>query len=304
MKQEVLLTGGSGFIGSCVTDELLKRGYVIHSVSIDDSFLKHQNLITHNVNLLNSDDLKDFMSKNKFKNMIHLAWYTGKGCHGSNLNMDWAAATINLLKTFKENGGERFLGAGSVSEYAFEYGFLREDKTPLTSPSLYGQAKAAVYNMGKIFCKSNDIDFKWARIFNLYGPKEKSSRLMPSVICSALRDEDIKVSTCTKQQDYLHVFDTARGIVDLFESDVNGAVNISSGRPTHLRDIVLKIAELTNFKGDIKWGAIPTSFDDEFVCGDNTRLVKEVGWKQQISMEEGLKQTINWWKTKGLQNVR
>lgn len=304
MKQ-ILLTGGNGFIGAWVADELLKRGYIVHSTyNANPGLMQRENLINHKLDLMNQKDVSDFMSEHKFKDVIHLAWYTGKGCHGSNVNLDWTEATINLLKTFKENGGQKFLGAGSVSEYSFEYGFLREDKTPLTSPSLYGQSKAAVYNIGRIFCKSNDIDFQWARIFNLYGPNEKMSRLMPSVICSALRNEDIKVSTCVKQQDYLHVFDTARGIVDLYESDVKGAVNISSGRPTYLRDIVLKIAELTNFKGDIKWGAIPTSFDDEFVCGDNTRLKKEVGWKQQLDMEEGLKQTINWWKTKGLQDVR
>ncbi len=304
MTKSVLLTGGSGFIGSVVSDELLKRNYVVHSVHYGTCIENKPNLIQHNLNLLDSNAVKKFMADNHFENVIHLAWYTGKGCHGSNVNMDWTMATLNLLNAFKENGGKKFLGAGSVSEYAFEYGFLREDKTPLTSPSIYGQSKAAVYNIGRVFCKSNDIDFKWARIFNLYGPNEKISRLMPSVICSALRNEDIKVSTCTKQQDYLHVFDTARGIVDLYESGVGGAVNISSGRPTHLKDIVLKIAELTDFKGDIKWGAIPTSFDDEFVCGDNTRLTKEVGWKQQLNMEEGLKQTINWWKTKGLKNVR
>jgi nucleoside-diphosphate-sugar epimerase len=118
---------------------------------------------------------------------------------------------------------------------------------------------------------------------------------MPSVINSCLRGEDVKVSDCLKFQDYLHVEDTARGIVDVFESNLNGAVNVCSGHPVQLRTIVNKIAELTNFKGRILWGAIPAAFGDDVVVGNNEKL-KSLGWKPKYSMEEGLKATISWWQ--------
>ena len=123
---------------------------------------------------------------------------------------------------------------------------------------------------------------------------------MPSVMCSCLRGEDVKVSDCLKFQDYLHVEDTARGIVAVFESDIEGAVNISSGQPVQLRTIVNKIAELTNFKGKILWGAIPAAFGDDVVVGNNNKL-KSIGWTPKYTLEEGLKQTINFWK--GEKNV-
>lgn len=294
--QKVLLTGGTGFIGRCVTTELLEKGYEVFVLSNSGSLPENKSLIPVELDLFDLSAVENFLSEGKFENLIHLAWYTGAKCHSSDVNLDWTAMSLNLLKSFQKHGGKKVLVAGSVSEYDFSYGYLKEDFTPLTNPSLYGQCKASLYNMAKVFCKQTDMDFKWARIFNLYGPNEKKNRLMPAVICSILNHEDVKVSTCTKIQDYLHVYDTASGIVELFKSDVQGAVNISSGTPLNLRVVVEKIAELMDYKGEILYGAIPTSFEDNFVVGCNDRLTQEVGWKQKYTLEEGLKQTIEWWR--------
>ena len=123
---------------------------------------------------------------------------------------------------------------------------------------------------------------------------------MPSVINSCLKGEDVKVSDCLKFQDYLHVEDTARAIVKVLESDIQGAVNICSGHPVQLRTIVNMIAKLTDFKGNILWGAIPAAFGDDVVVGNNSKL-KSIGFEPSYSLEEGLKQTINWWRTQNVQ---
>lgn len=297
---KVLITGSSGFIGSKVVDELLNRGYEVHSLAYDILPTTNKNLIQHKMNLLNSEEIKNFFSNNSFNYLLHLAWYTGEKCHVHNSNIDWFISTLTLLKVFAESGGKVFLGAGSCSEYEYKYGYLTEDFTPTDPQTLYGNSKNAVYNVAKVFCKQNDIDFKWARIFNLYGPNEKSKRLMPSVIRSCLNGEDVKVSDCLKYQDYLYVEDTANAIVDVFESELDNAVNICSGRPVQLRTIVNKIAEFTNFKGNILWGAIPAAFEDEVVVGNNKKL-KSIGWSPKYSLDDGLKLTINWWKENNVQ---
>lgn len=293
--KKVLVSGASGFIGSRVVKELLERGYEVHALVFQGFMPEKANLIQYDINILSKDDMESFFKENSFENFIHLAWYVGAKCHVSELNIDWVVASLNLLKFFKESGGKVFVGAGTCSEYEYKYGYLYEDTTPTNPGTLYGNGKNALYNLAKIYCMQNGIIFKWPRIFNLYGPNEKLQRLMPSVINSCLKGEDVRVSDCLKYQDYLHVEDTARGIVDVFENNIEGAVNISSGEPTQLRTIVTKIAELTNFKGNILWGAIPAAFGDNVVVGNNDKL-KSIGWKQKYSMEEGLKQTINWWK--------
>ncbi len=295
MKKKVLITGGTGFIGRNVVDELISRGWEVHSLVFPPFAPEKEGLIQYEMNLMDTDAVNKFLKEHNFENLIHLAWYVGPKCHVHDLNLDWTLATLNLLKNFKENGGKRFAGAGTISEYEYKYGYLLEDETPTSPKTLYGESKNSIYKIASVYCKQNGIEFKWPRIFNLYGPAEKSQRLMPSVINSCLKGEDVKVSDCLKFQDYLHVKDTACGIVDVFESDIEGAVNICSGKPVQLRTIVEKIAELTNFKGKILWGAIPAAFGDEVVVGNNEKL-KSIGWNQKYSLEEGLKETIDWWK--------
>lgn len=295
MKEKVLVTGGTGFIGRNVVDELIKRGYEVHSLVYPPFAPEQKGLVQYEMNLLDKESLEEFFENHSFENLIHLAWYVGPKCHVHDLNLDWTIATLNLLKFFKDSGGKKFLGAGTISEYEYKYGYLVEDQTPTDPQTLYGNSKNAIFNIAKVYCKQNNIDFKWPRIFNLYGPAEKPQRLMPSVINSCLKGEDVKVSDCLKFQDYLHVEDTARGIVDVFESDIQGAVNICSGKPLQLRTIVEKIAELTNFKGNILWGAIPAAFGDDLVTGSNEKL-KSIGWKPKYNLEDGLLQTINWWR--------
>lgn len=295
MKKKVLITGGTGFIGRNVVNQLINRGYEVHSLVYPPFAPEREGLVQYEMNLMDSKAVENFLATHNFENLIHLAWYVGPKCHIADLNMDWTIATLNLLKSFKEHGGKTFLGAGTVSEYEYKYGYLLEDDTPTDPQTLYGNSKNAIFNIAKVYCKQNGIDFKWPRIFNLYGPAEKPQRLMPSVINSCLKDEDVKVSDCLKFQDYLHVEDTARGIVSVFESDIQGAVNICSGKPVQLRVIVEKIAELTDFKGKILWGAIPAAFGDDLVVGNNEKL-KSTGWKPKYDLDDGLKNTINWWR--------
>ena len=295
MTKKVLITGGTGFIGKNVVAELIKRGYEVHSLVFPPFAPEQKGLVQYEMNLMDSNAVDKFLSEHHFENLIHLAWYVGKGCHIADQNIDWTISTLNLLTSFQKYGGKTFVGAGTISEYEYKFGYLLEDETPTSPETLYGESKNSVYKIAKTFCKQHDMNFKWPRIFNLYGPNEKPQRLMPSVINSCLKGEDVKVSDCLKFQDYLHVEDTARGIVEVFESEIQGAVNICSGKPVQLRYIVNKIAELTNFKGNILWGAIPAAFGDEVVVGNNDNL-KSSGWSPKYTLDEGLRQTINWWK--------
>ena len=293
--KKALITGSSGFIGAHVTAELLRRGYEVHAVVHSASLPVQPGLVQHKLNLLDSVAVESFLAEHRFESLLHLAWYVGPKCHIHAVNMDWVAASLHLLQSFARHGGKRFLGAGSCSEYEYQYGYLTEELTPTNPGTLYGNGKNALYHLARLFCAQEGLVFKWPRIFNCYGPQEKPHRLMPAVICSCLRGEDVRVSDCLKFQDYLHVADTASAIADVWESEMQGAVNICSGQPIQLRAIVNKIAELTSFGGKILWGALPAAFEKELVIGNNKKL-KSLGWELRYTLEDGLKQTINWWK--------
>ena len=234
MSKKILVTGYSGFIGKAVVNELIARGYNIVGIYNHNKLDDNVNLTQIQLDLFDFPKVQQFLALNKFEEIIHLAWYLGPKCHSENINLQWLYATQHLFYEFYKQGGSKILCNGTVSEYNFSYGYLSENITPLTNKSLHGTCKANLFNIMSAFCEQNSIDFKWARVFNLYGPYEKASRLMPSVINSMLRNEDVKVSDCLKIQDYLHVFDTATAIVDLFESRVNGAVNVCSCTPLKL----------------------------------------------------------------------
>ncbi len=296
MQKEVLVTGASGFIGRQVVSILLDKGYSVCGIYNDHEIVPKTNLRCVKLNLLDIEAVKDFLCKNFFDDCIHLAWYGDSKVHSHPINADWVSASLNLVKLFKTTGGKRLSVAGSISEYDFAYGCFREDLTPLKNKSLYGKCKASLFNILEQYCAQEGIDFKWARIFNLYGPYERPQRLMPSVINSMLKGEDVKVSTCEKFQDYLHVYDVAMAVVQQFESSYQGAVNICSAQPVQLRKIVEMIADITDFKGKICWGAIPTSFEDSIVVGNNDILVHKLGWKAKFSLEDGLRDVVNFYK--------
>lgn len=295
--QKVLVTGAFGFIGRQVVKVLLENNYQVVGVSSREcTEYNYSNFEKVTLDLLDYNAVKEFFNENHFENLIHLAWYNDKKCHIHNLNIEWVSASLNILKCFQQSGGKKVLMNGSISEYDFDYGYFREDLTPLKNKSLFGKSKTALFEVAQEFCSLNNIDFKWARVFNLYGQYERPERLMPSVINSMLKGEDVKVSTCTKFQDYSHVEDVASAIVKLFESDIKGALNICSGKPVQLKTIVEKIKEITNFKGNILYGAIPSSFEHPIVVGDNTKLIQELGFIPKYSLEEGLEKCVDWWR--------
>ena len=147
MNNKVLITGGTGFIGKNVVNELINRGYEVHSLVYPPFAPEQKGLVQYEMNLLDFNTLDTFFKNHSFENLIHLAWYVGPKCHVHDLNLDWTIATLNLLKFFKESGGKKFLGAGTISEYEYKYGYLVEDQTPTDPQTLYGNSKNAIFNI-------------------------------------------------------------------------------------------------------------------------------------------------------------
>ena len=100
MNKKVLITGGTGFIGKNVVNELINRGYEVHSLVYPPFAPEQKGLVQYEMNLLDFNTLDTFFKNHSFENLIHLAWYVGPKCHVHDLNLDWTIATLNLLKFF------------------------------------------------------------------------------------------------------------------------------------------------------------------------------------------------------------
>ena len=290
---KLLLTGGSGFIGSYVLNVLLERGYEVHVVVHSQGLRKHARIIEHQLDLLDLTAAESFIRKEKFTHLLHMAWYMGVGAARHQVNLKWLSASISLLDNFSCNGGKVFLGSGSSAEYECS-GKMGDDANSAQSPySLYGVCKQAFYMVARNYCASIGLRFLWPRIFNCYGGGDNGAyRLVPSVISSCLRGEDVRVSDCERYKNFVYVEDVARGIVDLMESTLEGTVDVCSDTPVCLRSVVETIVSLTRFKGNVLWGSIPSEPSNTVHLGDNSKL-RSTGWGPRYDLIRGLQKTVD-----------
>jgi nucleoside-diphosphate-sugar epimerase len=166
---------------------------------------------------------------------------------------------------------------------------------------LYGTCKNALQIMLDAFSKDVGLSSAWGRIFFLYGPHEHPMRLVSSVIRSLLMGQPARCTHGNQIRDYLYVKDVAAAFISILESGIQGPVNIASGLPIYLKEIVLKIAKKLKREELIRLGALPAADDEPtLLVGDNRLLASEVKWRPQYDLDRGLDETIDWWQERML----
>jgi nucleoside-diphosphate-sugar epimerase len=234
--------------------------------------------------------------------LLHFAWVTDHGQFWtSDLNLDWVRASIYLLQEFIAHGGVRVVMAGTCAEYSWTDGpVCLEDETPLTPATLYGASKNALRLMMEAYCQKKNVSSAWGRIFSVYGPGETSDRLVPMSI-QALNDN---VAPLIKEggnvRDYLYSVDLAQAFVALLDSDVTGVVNLASGEPVRLDELVRHLAEgmgkLSILANDAGFAhASKQTGNPSTLVADTKRLRNLVNWQPKYTLSEGLAQTVSEW---------
>ena len=300
MKQ-VLLTGASGFIGRQAILPLVERGFDLHCIgrtTKSEIISDEKNVTWHQADLLNRNDVKKLFDSVSPTYLLHFAWNVTPGTYLESINnFDWLVSSLNLLHEFAESGGTRAVCAGTCFEYDLRYGYCTENLTPTVPTTYYGSCKYQLQSIGEKYADKAGLDFAWGRIFYPYGPYEYPMRLVPSVIQSLLKCETAQCTHGNQIRDFLHVADVADAFVSLLDSDVNGIVNIGSGKPVSIKELVIQIAQLLGKENDIRLSALPARENEPpFIVADTSRLKKEVRWCQKYSLEEGILDTISWWK--------
>ncbi|MGA2138606.1 MAG: NAD(P)-dependent oxidoreductase [Verrucomicrobiia bacterium] len=294
---KVLLTGAAGFIGSHIARELVCEGHEVHALVRPNADLSRIADIQPSLHFIEDDLLSSsfILHPSSFDVCVHLAWYVepGKYLHAPQ-NKDWVQASLRLARALKDAGCRRFIAAGTCFEYATSDPPQRES-TPTAPSTPYVQSKLELFHA----LPSVGIDFAWVRFFYQYGPYEDPRRLMPVVINLLRRGQEAKLVAGDRIRDYLHIEDVASAVCAVAQSKLTGAVNIGSGQPVTVRDIVLKIGKLLDRVDLIKLGARPYAADEPMhLLADNTKLREGTGWKPRYDLESGLRQTIEWWKNR------
>ena len=292
---KVLLTGATGFIGSHVARALVRAGQDVSAIVRPRSSFWRIEDIKPRLHLVEGDllDARFALPHSSFDACIHLAWYVEPGKYlTAQENTPWVAASLRLAQAVQESGCCRFIAAGTCFEYAPSETPL--DETASTRPSsIYVNSKLELLDG----LPSIGIEFAWLRFFYQYGPYEHPRRLVPVIINSLLKLQEVKLVPGERVRDYVFIEDVARAVCAVLHSKITGPVNIGGGEPTTVRAIASKLGDLLSHRELIKLGALPYAADEPMnLLADITKLQHETGWRPRVSLDAGLQQTIEWWK--------
>lgn len=297
MTARVLVTGATGFIGRQTLVPLRELGFDVHVVGRrppDDPAVTF-----HMGNLFDSDCAARILGEVKATHLLHLAWDTEPGRFwNSPLNLDWVGASLALLRAFVEAGGKRAVMAGTCGEYRWGGDEpLDELRSELAPSTLYGVSKDALRRVVFAYAETTSLSVAWGRIFFLYGPQEKTGRLVSDAIRTLGSGQPFATTDGRQLRDFMHVEDVARAFAALLASDVNGAVNIATGQAVTVRSVLEAIARETGANGMLRLGARPRPTDDPpVIVAASDRLRHEVGFTPRCAIADGLAQTIRWWQ--------
>jgi nucleoside-diphosphate-sugar epimerase len=298
--RSVLLTGAGGFIGRHCVQPLLAAGFEVHAVSSKQRADGESptGVSWHRADLFDAAQVSELIARVRPTHLLHLAWHAVPGEYWTSPeNFRWVSASLGLVREFARAGGRRAVVAGTCAEYDWRYGYCSEGLTPLSPASPYAACKHALHLMLGAMARQDGFELAWGRVFFLYGPHERPERLVASVIRSVLRGEEARCSHGRQVRDYVHVEDAAGAFAALLASSVRGAVNVASGRPATVGEIVGKVAERLGRADLLRLGALATAADEpRVILADTRRLNEEVGWSPRYDLERGLDDTINWWR--------
>jgi nucleoside-diphosphate-sugar epimerase len=294
----VLVTGASGFVGHNALAPLAALGLEVHALSSREQPGGAPVAAWHRADLLERGAGEELVHRVAPEHLLHFAWYAEPGKYWTSPeNVRWVEASLALLRAFHAEGGRRAVVAGTCAEYDWNHGFLSEGVTPLRPATLYGRSKNSLREVAEAFAAEAGLGLAWGRIFFLYGPREHPGRLVSSVARALVAGEEAPTSEGSQVRDFLHVEDVAGAFCALLLADVTGPVNIGSGVPVTVRQVVEEVARAAGRPELVRAGALPQRENEPpLIVADVRRLHDEVGFTPRHPLEEGIEQTVAWWR--------
>ena len=306
VTMNIVITGGSGFVGSYLCEKLINDG---HKIIVIDNLLTGS---TENINdLLDNEnfsfiehDVQDHIEiEDKVDYVLHFASAASPKAyteHPVNTLKAGSVGTINTLGLAKKHSAEYLLASTSevygdplISPQNEEYW---GNVNPNGERSMYDEAKRFAEAAVATYSRSYGLKTKIVRIFNTYGPRMQlnDGRVVTNFIVQALRNENITIyGDGTQTRSFSYVEDTVAGIISLMNSTEYDVFNI--GNPTEMTvgKLAEKIIELTDSTSEIKYLELPSD-DPKQRKPDITKAKTKLNWEPKVNLDEGLTKTITW----------
>jgi len=308
MNKRIIVTGGSGFIGSHLVRRLLNDGAQVAVTVRYGNVMKNERLkdIYSQIQIIEAD-LRNRGALAQVRNfrpdvVFHLAAYNHVGesftqveeCFDVN-----AKGTANLLDSC--DGVEKFVYMSTSEVYGHQVSvpFIETMNPEPISP--YAITKYA----GELYCRmkqrvKGSVPIVVVRAFNTFGPYQSSKAIIPELILDCLQGNPIRTTAGEQTREFNFVENIVDGLIRAgeYRGSVEGPINLASAEEVQIREVVKKIAALTQTKAKIDIGALPYRPTEIWrMYADRNRAEAILGWKPRIGLEEGLKLTIEWFRS-------
>ena len=310
--KKILITGATGFVGSHLTELCVEKGFEVVAF---DRYSPNYNL--------------GWLEKSKYKNDINFAFgdirdydsvlKTTKGCkivfHLAALGgipysylspqaylKTNVEGTYNILESSKHLNVDQVIITSTSEVYGSAQYVPIDEKHPFSAQSPYSASKISADQLALGYWNSFKLPIKIIRPFNIYGPRQSSRAVIPSIIIQALYSKnEIKLGNVKSSRDFTYVSDTCNAFLDILKLKnlFGSTLNVGSNNEYTIEDIVKKILIKLNSKANIKKEEKrkrPSNSEVVRLVCDNSKILKQTNWKPKINIEEGLVKTINWFK--------
>ena len=306
VAMNIVITGGSGFVGSYLCERLINDG---HNLIVVDNLLTGS---TENIRDLMDNDNFSFIEhdvqnhieiENKVDYVLHFASAASPKAyteHPVNTLKAGSIGTLNTLGLAKKHNSQYLLASTSevygdplISPQNEEYW---GNVNPNGERSMYDEAKRFAEAAVATYSRSYDIKAKIVRIFNTYGPRMQlnDGRVVTNFIFQALQDNNITIyGDGSQTRSFSYVEDTVDGIILLMQSNEYDVFNIGNPNEITVLELAQKIIELTNSKSEIVFKSLPSD-DPKQRKPDISKAKSKLGWEPKVNLEDGLIKTIDW----------
>lgn len=304
----MLVTGGSGFIGSHLVRRLVQMGAEVYLLSRNRSVIDNIRLkdVWSKLRVVNAD-IRNFDSLSQLENLepeivFHLAAYHHVGdsfTHFSEALDTNCLGTSNLLEALEDYN--RFVYTSTSEVYGHQPSVpFKEEMTPHPiSPYAIGKYAGELYCLMK---HEMGYPITVLRPFNVYGPYQSAEALIPEIISNCLAGRPIRATEGRQTREFNYIDDTIDGFVRAAQINdaIGKIINLGSGEEISIKDLILKIAKLTDTKSEVSFGALPYRPTEiwRMFC-DNTKATEILDWTPKTNLEKGLQRTVLWFKEHG-----
>jgi dTDP-glucose 4,6-dehydratase len=310
-RDTVLVTGAGGFIGSHLVETLVLNGFSVrafvrYNSRQDWGLLSQLDPETRSHVEVISGDLQDGGAVDDAMRDVRIAFHLGALIaipysyqHPDEVVAVNVMGTLNVLNAARRHGIERLVHTSTSEVYGTARYVPMDEGHPLQGQSPYSASKIAADKIAESYCRSFELPVVTVRPFNTYGPRQSTRAVIPTIITQALSSGRVSLGSLEPRRDFTFVSDTVSGFLKAATADCppGTTVNLGTGRDVSIREVAELIFSILGREFEIATESHrlrPKDSEVDRLCSSPALAADLLGWQAEVSLEDGLRATIDW----------